>query len=69
MRRSKWPTLIPFLLFLILGATACSNQAFPAAAIAPESNALIDLESIEQLQKEFNENAGKPRLLMILAPL
>ena len=69
MTRSKWPTLIASLFFLVLVATACRNQAFPAAAIVPESDVLIDLESIEQLQAEFNEDAGKPRLLMILAPL
>ena len=69
MRIKKRLTLLGFFLFLMLGAVACRNQTFPAAAVAPESQALTDLESIEQLQNVFNEDAGQPRLLMILAPL
>ncbi len=69
MRIKKRLTLLGFFLFLMLGAVACCNQTFLAAAIAPESQALTDLESIEQLQNVFNEDAGQPRLLMILAPL
>jgi hypothetical protein len=69
LRNHKWLALIGFLLFLTVGAVACRNQAFPAAALAPGSEALTELESIEQLQEVFNEDAGQPRLLMILAPL
>ena len=68
MARSKWWALAVLSLFLAAAAVACRNQATPAAIVAPESASLTDLESIEQLQTAFNEDSGKPRLLMILAP-
>jgi len=69
MAHRKWPILITFSLFLIVGAVACRNQVVPAAVVAPESAVLTDLESIEQLEVAFNEDSGRPRLIMILAPL
>ena len=75
MPRSKWLILTAFSLFLTLFAAACQSQALPAsslapaAPLAPDGPVLTDLESIEQLEAAFNKDAGRPRLLMILAPL
>lgn len=69
MPRSKWIVLTLVALFSIVGAVACRNLDLSAASVEPESAVLTDLESIEQLRAAFNEDAGRPRLLMILAPL
>ena len=69
MPRSRWLILAVLSFFLMVAATACRNQTLPAAAVTSERLVLTDLESIEQLQAVFNEDSGKPRLLMILAPL
>jgi hypothetical protein len=67
--RTKWPVLVALSLLLMAIMVACSNQGPPAVAAARPEPTLTELESIEQLQALFNEDTGKPRLLMILAPL
>lgn len=69
MRRGKWPTLTALFLFLLVAGVACQFQAALDTAPLSKRPALTDLESIEQLQNAFNEGSGRPRLLMILAPL
>ena len=69
MPRRKWLVLTALSLFLMVTIVACRNQAPLAAVVAPQTSVLTDLESTEQLRATFNDDTGKPRLLMILAPL
>lgn len=68
MSRKNWIFYSVIVVFLMLTAVACSNLA-PSPVDAQKGTALVDLESIEQLQFVFNEDGGNPRLLMILSPL
>ncbi len=72
--RSKWSLAAVLFLFLLLGVVACRTPSLPTAgaeqaAAAPAATDLIDLKSMAQLQADFNEDSGRPRLLLILAPL
>ncbi len=56
-------------LFLMLVTVACGNLTSASNSASSPGQSLTDLESIEQLQTDFNEDGGNPRLLMILSPL
>jgi hypothetical protein len=68
MPRNKWLVQATFSLFHTIVAAACQNQALPAAPAsslapaaprAPSHPLLTDLDSVEQLQTIFNEDAGR----------
>lgn len=72
--------LVLYLGFLTLLLTACQS-AFatsaddPVASLVAESQdsevnspALNDLNSVEQLQERFIQDAGKTRLILLLSP-
>ena len=77
-------TLLPLLGLLALVLMACTpalGQSFgkPTAAVAEAAKAeqsskvelsgdLTDLNSIEEFQAIFNQDAGKPRLILLLSP-
>ncbi len=62
------------LLFLAVLA-ACRSAVDRPVSLASRDDpgttpaVLTDLDRIDQLRDQFNEDAGKPRLLLILAPL
>ena len=73
MRRSKaiLISLVSVLVLLLVGCrTPSPFAAVPSTPVdeQPIEAILTDLETIDQLQTQFNNDAGKPRLLMILAP-
>ncbi len=51
---------------VMLVAAACSEPEGPAAAI--EANELVELGSVEELKERFNDDAGSPRLIVLLSP-
>ena len=40
----------------------------PQSQLAPGKDPLTDIQSIETLRTQFNQDAGKTRLIMLLAP-
>jgi hypothetical protein len=62
--------LLPVLLVVVLagcghlgGVTAPCQQAAPPAGVI-----LTDLHTIGDLQNTFNQDAGKPQLIMLVSP-
>ena len=72
--RSLKPFLLSLFVVLVLLLVACQTlsptTAVPDSASDEQTAAgsLTDLDTIDQLQSQFNSDEGKPRLLMILAP-
>ena len=56
--------LAALLVLLSITLAACGGGARDDGASAR----LSDLTSVDQLQKEFNEGRGEPRLLLLLSP-
>jgi hypothetical protein len=50
--------LLPLLLVAALVA-GCASR---------DEGAVVDLDAIEDLRAEFNEDAGRPRLVLLLSP-
>jgi hypothetical protein len=40
----------------------------PQSQLAPGTDPLTDIQSIETLRTQFNQDAGKTRLIMLLSP-
>lgn len=53
------------LLLGIATAVFATGAAFTAESQKPE---LTELESVDALQKQFNADSGKRRLLLLLSP-
>lgn len=65
MTKRRWLVPILLALLLVLGANACRLRPEPP----PDAEArLADLAALDQLQAAFEQDGGKPRLLLILAP-
>ncbi len=65
-RTSRAPTLISLLIFAAVVVVAILSR--PASPPSLNAAGLADLESIGQLQAKFNEDAGRPRLILLLSP-
>ena len=66
MKRSRLNVIV--LLVLTLFVFGCEpSSRVKAGAVAPDT-ALKDLQSLEELQKLFNQDKGAPRLILLLSP-
>ncbi len=61
---------LPLLLALVLGGCGHSGAGTApwARPAAPAGLTLTDLHDIGELQKTFNQDTGKPRLIMLVSP-
>ena len=48
----------------VVGRPAAQEEATPT----PSTPTLSDLKDIDQFQELFNEQAGKPRLILLISP-
>ena len=53
------------LFFIALAGPSTAQEAMPATPAAP---ALSDLQNLEQFRSLFDEQRGKPRLLLLISP-
>ena len=63
--------LVTLAAVLALGPAAAepaAAQAMQANEAAQEEVVLNDLDSLEELQEKFNQDAGKSRLVLLLSP-
>jgi hypothetical protein len=63
--KNDWKAII--VLILILGLLLIEQNRIKARVIQ-NSSALADLQSMEELQAQFNQDRGSPRLVLLLSP-
>lgn len=57
--RTTAASILPVVLVLALGFTAGCRQA---------AGRISDLDGVQQLQAQFDRDAGKPRVVLLLSP-
>ena len=63
LRVSRPPRCVSRLACVVLVLTA----GF-AAACGRSAGTLVDLDGVEELRAQFNRDAGKPRIVLLLSP-
>ena len=63
IRNSRWRWLIIAVVFLVAIAAAVIGSLKPASNIN-----LTNLNNVAELREQFNRDAGKVRVLLLLAP-
>ena len=63
IRNSRWRWLIIAVVFLVAIAAAVIGSLRPASNIN-----LTNLNNVAELREQFNRDAGKLRVLLLLAP-
>jgi hypothetical protein len=67
----RWGVTVAVLVALLVGAVALV-QSFLGPVLGYRSdepaNALADIDSMDDLRTRFNEDAGSPRLVLLLSP-
>lgn len=63
IRNSRWRWLIIAVVFLVAIAAAVIGSLRPASNIN-----LTNLNNVAELREQFNRDAGKVRVLLLLAP-
>lgn len=63
IRNSRWRWLIIAVVFLLAIAAAVIGSLRPASNIN-----LTNLNNVAELREQFNRDAGKVRVLLLLAP-
>jgi hypothetical protein len=64
------PLLVAVLVVLVVAAacTRAGETAPPGAQRADASESVRNLTSIETLQEQFNDDAGRARLILLISP-
>jgi hypothetical protein len=68
MRRVIWRGLLVFLVAVIAGCGQVNGAAPRINQPAAGTMSLTDLHKVSDLQARFNQDAGKPRLLLLVSP-
>ena len=56
-------------LVIALGASGCGGSGSTSESAAPTRNgSVVELKDIQPLREQFEQDAGKARVLMLLAP-
>ena len=63
IRNSRWRWVIIAIVFLLAVAAAVIGSLSPASNIN-----LTNLNNVAELRDQFNQDAGKVRVLLLLAP-
>jgi hypothetical protein len=59
---SRWGLVLALVAFAVSAAGCGSHESVSTGG------RLTDLTSVGQLQRDFEEHAGRPRLLLLLSP-
>jgi hypothetical protein len=62
-----WPFLLIALLLIACGHPGTVTMPWERPA-PPASMSLTDLQSVGDLQARFSQDAGKPRLVLLVSP-
>jgi hypothetical protein len=66
-RQPRFP--LRTLVLVVAALLTIGLAVFASGVLAPApTTGVIDLEAIEQLQRQFNRDRGEPRLLLLLSP-
>ena len=63
VKNSRWRGLIIAVVFLVAVAAAVIGSLRPASNIT-----ITNLNNVAELREQFNRDAGKVRVLLLLAP-
>jgi len=69
-RRSRGlAPLVAILLALAVASSACGSGANPETEESPARSATVtELRNVSELVDEFNQDAGKVRLILLISP-
>lgn len=59
---------MPRRLLVLVTALAVAVAACTTTATPEQLEALTDIDDVEQIASDFNEQAGTPRLILLLSP-
>jgi hypothetical protein len=68
MKRSRLIVSVYAPLILALFEFGCEQSSRAKSGASAPDATLRDLQSLEELQKLFNEDKGAPRLILLLSP-
>jgi len=68
MRRAIYFELTLLLLVVMTGCGQASGSIRKSNQASPAGQSLTDLHDVGDLQARFNQDAGKPRLLLLVSP-
>jgi hypothetical protein len=57
-----------FILALLLASLALAIYIETRPRLAPQQEPLTDIQNIETLRTQFNQDAGKTRLIILVSP-
>jgi hypothetical protein len=66
--RASLSLILVVLLAACGGSGGSSAAAGSSAGASQAASAITDIKNISQLRDAFNQQAGKPRLIMLMSP-